>query len=157
MKLSQFNHYLDTVAQLHFVQPQGTRVPDHFHITEAGLTTKHFVDCGGTLRTEKTISFQLWTANDVEHRLEPQKLKKIIALAEPLFGNEDLDIEIEYQTETISRYGLDFDGSNFILSTKQTNCLAPDRCGIPAEKPRVRLSELTATKTSCCTPNSGCC
>jgi hypothetical protein len=154
MKLSQFKQLLDTVSQLNFVQPNGSFVPRHFHITEAGLTTKHFIDCGGTVRTEKTISFQVWTAKDFDHRLEPQKLKKIIAIAQPLFGNGDLDIEIEYQSETISRYGLDFDGNNFLLTTKQTDCLAKDHCGIPTEKLKVNLSDL---QTTCCTPGGGCC
>lgn len=157
MKLSQFKQYLDTVSQLNFVQPNGNLVPRHFHITEAGLTTKHFIDCGGTVRTEKSISFQVWTANDFDHRLEPQKLQKIIAIAQPLFGNEDWDIEIEYQSETISRYGLDFDGNNFLLTTKQTDCLAKDHCGIPPEKLKVKLSDLQTNQNSCCTPNSGCC
>lgn len=157
MKLSTFKNHLDNVTQLNFVQPNGNFVPRHFHITEAGLTTKHFIDCGGTVRTEKTISFQLWTANDFEHRLEPQKLKKIIAIAEPLFGNEDLDIEIEYQTETISRYGLDFDGNKFLMSSKQTDCLAKDHCGIPAEKLKVKLSEVQQSNNACCTPGGGCC
>jgi hypothetical protein len=157
MKLSQFNQLLDKVNQLNFVQPNGNFVPRHFHITEAGLTTKHFIDCGGTVRTEKTISCQLWTANDFEHRLEPKKLKKILHLAEPLFGNEDLDIEIEYQTETISRFGLDFDGQNFLLTAKQTDCLAKDHCGIPPEKLNVKLSDLKPAQTNCCTPGGGCC
>lgn len=157
MKLSQFKQYLDKVSQLNFVQPNGHFVPRHFHITEAGLTTKHFIDCGGTVRTEKSISFQVWTANDFEHRLEPKKLKQIIEIAEPLFGNEDLDIEIEYQTETISRFGLGYDGNNFLLTAKQTDCLAKDHCGIPPEKLNVKLSELTKTQNSCCTPGSSCC
>lgn len=157
MKLSQFKQYLDAVSQLNFVQPNGRSVPRHVHITEAGLTTKHFIDCGGTVRAEKTISFQLWTANDTEHRLEPQKLKKIIAIAQPLFGDEDLDIEIEYQSETISRYGLDFDGKNFLLSAKQTDCLAKVHCGTPPEKPKVESIDLQISKTSYCTPGGGCC
>ena len=78
MKISQFKNHLDNVPELNFLQPNGDYVPKHFHITEAGMTTKHFVDCGGTVRTEKTISFQLWVAEDYEHRLEPQKLKKIM-------------------------------------------------------------------------------
>lgn len=157
MKLSQFKQYLDTVSQLNFVQPNGNFVPGHFHITEVGLTTKHFIDCGGTERTEKSISFQVWTANDFDHRLEPQKLKKIIAIAQPLFGNEDFEIEIEYQSETISRFGLDFDGNNFLLTTKQTDCLAKDHCGIPPEKQKVKLSDLQTSQTTCCTPGGGCC
>jgi hypothetical protein len=31
--------------------------------------------------------------------LEPQKLLKIIDLAEPLFENADLEVELEYQME----------------------------------------------------------
>jgi hypothetical protein len=157
MKLSQFEQHLENVSQLDFVKPNGHFVPRHFHITEAGLTTKHFIDCGGTERIEKSISFQLWTANDFEHRLEPQQLKKIIAMAEPLFSNEDLDVEIEYQTETISRFGLEFDGNNFLLTSKQTDCLAKDLCGIPPKKINVKLSDVQTTQPSCCKPGGGCC
>ena len=156
MKLSEFKQHLENLSQVDFVLPNGTAVPSHFHITEAGLTTKHFIDCGGTVRLEKTISFQLWTASDFDHRLEPQKLKKILAIADSLFGNEDLDIEIEYQTETISRFGLDFNGQNFELTTKHTNCLAQDQCGLPKVKPKIKLSELQTAQTSCCSPNSSC-
>lgn len=157
MKLSELKQVLNTLSQINFIQPNGHFVPRHFHITEAGLNTKHFMDCGGTIRIEKTVCFQVWTANDFKHRLEPQKLKKIITTAEPLFGNDDLDIEIEFQTETISRYGLDFDGNNFLLVTKMTNCLAEDHCGIPREKLKMNLSELQKTENSTCSPNSNCC
>lgn len=157
MKLSQFKQFLNTVSELNFVQPNGNMVPKHFHITEAGLTTKHFIDCGGTIRTEKNISFQLWSANDVDHRLEPNKLNKIITIAEPLFGDVDADVEIEYQTETISRFGLAFNGADFVLTTKQTDCLAKDHCGVPPTKTKVNLAELQTSQTSCCTPGSGCC
>ena len=137
MKLSELKQHLNQISKLNFIDPNGNFIPSHFHITEAGLTTKNFIDCGGTARTEKTISFQVWTANDLDHRLEPKKLKNIIAIAEPLFENQDLEIEIEFQTETISRFGLDFDGVNFLLTTKQTNCLAQDQCGINAERARL--------------------
>jgi len=157
MKISQFKKYLDSISQINFIQPNGHFVPRHFHITEAGLTTKHFIDCGGTVRIEKTVSFQVWTANDFKHRLDPQKLKKIIGTAESLFGEEDLEIEIEYQTETISRFGLDFDGNNFLLTTKQTNCLAKDQCGILPEKAKVNLSDLQTSQNTCCTPGGSCC
>jgi hypothetical protein len=157
MKLSQFKFFLNNISQVNFIQPNGTFVPRHFHITEAGLTTKHFIDCGGTVRIEKVISFQVWTANDYEHRLEPQKLMKIISTAEPLFKGEDLEVEIEYQTETISRFRLDFNGQNFLLIATQTNCLAMDQCGIPQEKLKTQLSALNNSQKSDCTPNSGCC
>jgi hypothetical protein len=158
MKLSAFKALLDTVPELNFLSPDNVSVPKHFHVTEAGVTTKHFIDCGGTVRTEKHINFQLWVAEDYDHRLAPQKLKKIIALADHLFDNQDLEIEIEYQTQTVGRYGIDFDGVNFILTPKQTDCLARGIC-IPPPKTKVKLSKLQTVKTTtaCCTPGQNCC
>jgi hypothetical protein len=156
MKLSEFKHHLNNLNSLNFIQPNGMIVPKHFHITEAGIVTKRFIDCGGTIRSEKAISFQLWVASDTEHRLEPAKLLKIISLSEPLFNNEDLGIEIEYQSETIGRYSLDFQMDNFLLIAKQTDCLAKDNCGVHEKKPKLQLANL-AGNDSCCTPGGGCC
>lgn len=157
MRLSQFKQHLENISELNFIQLNGELVPKHFHITEAGLTTKHFIDCGGTIRTEKNISLQLWVADDTQHRLEPQKLKKIIDISENLFGSEDLRVEIEYQTETISRFGLYFNGNDFLLTSKQTACLAQDQCGISTEETKVKLSNLKYAQTSRCAPDSNCC
>jgi hypothetical protein len=41
------------------------------------------------------------------------------------------------------------------LISKITACLAKEACGIPQEKPRIKISELGATNA--CLPNSGCC
>jgi len=57
MKLSEFKSHLQDMHSLSFIQPNGSPVPAHFHITEAGVTTKHFIDCGGTERIEKYVSF----------------------------------------------------------------------------------------------------
>lgn len=156
MKLSEFKNHLNEVNTVNFVQPNGTMVPSHFHITEAGLVSKHFIDCGGTIRTEKAANFQVWTANDTEHRLEPSKLLKIISISEPLFDKEDLEIEVEYQTDTVGKYGLSFQGGNFVLTAKHTDCLAKDNCGVPQDKQKLQLADLETGK-SCCTPGGGCC
>lgn len=153
MKLSEVKKHLNQLEQISFMLPNGELVPNHFHVTEVGKVTKHFIDCGGTVRTEEVANFQLWNANDYDHRLHPEKLLNIIELSEKVLGLEDLEIEVEYQGETIGKFGLDFDGTNFLLSTKQTDCLAKDKCGIPEEKPKMKLSELQSS----CTPNSGCC
>ena len=58
MNLSQFKNHLDEVSQLNFIQPNGNFIPSHFHITEAGLTTKNFIDCGGTLELKKRLVFR---------------------------------------------------------------------------------------------------
>jgi hypothetical protein len=137
MKLSEVKNQLITLESVTFQLPNGTLVPEHFHVTEVGLVTKNFIDCGGTVRNEKVVNFQLWDANDFEHRLKPQKLLNIIELSEKVLGIEDFEIEVEYQAQTIGKYDLDFNGNDFILLNKQTACLAQDQCGIPVEKPKV--------------------
>lgn len=157
MKLSEIKRHLSTAETVNFVLPTGAFVPEHFHVTEVGLVTKHFIDCGGTVRTEKVANFQLWDANDYEHRLKPQKLLSIIALSEKVLGIEDLEIEVEYQSDTIGKYGLHYTGKNFALVPKQTACLAQDQCGVPQTKQKLQLAEVGTDKKSCCTPGSGCC
>ncbi|WP_312334816.1 DUF6428 family protein [Sphingobacterium sp.] len=154
MKLSKIKEILPALDNVEFQLENGTFVPEHFHVTEVGVITKHFIDCGGTIRNEKVVNFQLWNANDLEHRLKPTKLLNIIKLSEEKLGIEDAEIEVEYQSDTIGKYDLDFNGKHFVLKNKQTACLASDACGIPAEKQKVKLSELN---NACCTPNSGCC
>lgn len=156
MKLSQVKNILKTVEAVNFNLPNGTAVPEHFHVTEVGLITKNFIDCGGTVRKETVVNFQLWNANDLDHRLKPQKLLNIIELSEKILGIEDYEIEVEYQDTTIGKYDLDFNGNDFVLLNKQTACLAQDQCGIPAEKQKVRLSDMN-NESSCCTPGGGCC
>ena len=154
MKLSNIKEILPTLDNVEFQLENGTFVPEHFHVTEIGVITKHFIDCGGTIINEKVVNFQLWNANDFEHRLKPTKLLNIIKLSEEKLGIEDAEIEVEYQSETVGKYDLNFNGKHFVLKNKQTACLASDACGIPAEKQKVKLSELN---NACCTPNSGCC
>jgi hypothetical protein len=157
MKLSQIKALLPTLNDVVFKLQNGMLVPEHFHVTEVGMVTKHFIDCGGTIRHEKKVNFQLWSANDFNHRLKPMKLLQIIELSEKQLDIEDAEIEVEYQCETIGKYTLAFDGTNFILQSTTTECLANDTCGIPEEKRKIKLSELTKSQTSCCTPGSGCC
>lgn len=157
MKLSQIKEILPTLETVAFQLENGTFVPEHFHVTEVGQIIKNFIDCGGVIRTEKTVNFQLWNADDYEHRLKPQKLLNIIKLSEEKLAIEDAEIEVEYQTETIGKYDLDFNGKHFILKNKTTACLAEDACGIPSEKQKRNLINLTDNQSSCCTPDSGCC
>jgi len=157
MKLSDLKKQLGSIGELFFVLPNGTNVAQHFHVTEVGQVTKDFIDCGGIVRKEKVVNFQLWEAGDTDHRLEPQKLAKIIALSEKILGVEDAEIEVEYQSSTIGKYGLEFDGKYFMLTAKQTACLAGDSCGNPSEKAKVSLAKLSNEKQACCTPKGGCC
>ncbi len=156
MKLSEIKTHLETAEAVNFQLPDGSFVPEHFHVTEVGLIDKHFIDCGGTERREKVANFQLWNADDTEHRLKPQKLIHIIALSEKMLGMEDLEIEVEYQSHTIGKYDLGFNGTDFLLLAKQTDCLAKDNCGIPENKQNINLSELGQKTQSCCEPGKCC-
>ena len=156
MKLSEIKEILSQVEGVHFRLENGAMVPEHFHVTEVGVVTKNFIDCGGTVRHEKVANFQLWDADDLEHRLKPKKLLDIIGLSEKVLGMEDSEIEVEYQAETIGKYDLAFDGTNFILIAKKTACLAMDKCGIPEPAKKAGLVNLAGPANSC-TPGGGCC
>lgn len=157
MKLSEIKNHLATAAAVNFKLQDGTFVPEHFHVTEVGLVTKNFIDCGGTVRQETVANFQLWDADDFEHRLKPQKLLNIIALSEKVLGMGDHEIEVEYQSVTIGKYDLGFDGRDFVLLAKKTACLAQEQCGVPGEKQKVRLSDINADTANCCAPGGSCC
>tara|TARA_R100000908_G_scaffold29628_1_gene13451 strand:- start:16 stop:465 length:450 start_codon:yes stop_codon:yes gene_type:complete len=137
MTLKEFKEELvkqtNIVGDLLFEVDGGSIIPPYFHITEMGLKNKYFVDCGGTVRTESFITFQVWTAEDFNHRLAPTKLLELITKNEGLFNKPNLEVEIEYQTNTLGSYTLELDPNNklrYILKPRQTNCLAPDKCGV---------------------------
>ncbi|MDC6350107.1 DUF6428 family protein [Zeaxanthinibacter sp. PT1] len=155
MRLSEIKDKLTQLEQIAFQLPNGELVPSHFHVTEVGKVTKHFIDCGGTVRNEEVVNFQLWNADDYDHRLHPEKLLHIIELSEKTLGIGDLDIEVEYQGDTIGKFGLDFDGTNFLLTSKQTDCLAKDQCGIPEKK--LEFVPVNKNEEPCCSPDGNCC
>ena len=153
MLLSAFKQTLSELDKLKFQLPNGQLVPSYFHITEVGKVTRNYIDCGGVLRQENKLNLQLWVSSDTEHCLKPDNILNILQLAEKQLGFLDLELEVEYQQTTVGRYKLALNGEVFELVNTQTACLAPNQCGIPQEKPRVRL---TASGLSCNT-DSDCC
>lgn len=155
MKLSEFYLNLDRVSTetFDFVLEDGTKVPAHYHITEVGLLTRDFIDCGGVVRKEQHVNFQLYTAEDFDHRMTKTKLRGIMQKTLQAIALPDAEIKIEYQMEkTIGVFFLDFNGTQFILKSTETACLAKDACGIPeAEEAYAKKQE------QACTPGSGCC
>jgi hypothetical protein len=114
-------------AEFNLILPDKTFIEPHFHITEVGSSLKHFVDCGNNLRVKQTCVLQVWVASDVNHRLKADKLANIIRQFDDL---KELEVEIEYGTP-ISLYTVDSAYENtLVLGNTQTNCLAPDKCGI---------------------------
>jgi len=143
MTLSEIKTALKSLDKISFTLPNGELVPAHFHVTEVGKVIKDFIDCGG------------WEENDYDHRLHPEKLLNIIEMSEKVLEIGDLPIEVEYQGDTICKYNVELSGDTFNLVSTKTACLAMDACGVPAEKVKVNLGDLTAG--SCCTPDGGCC
>ena len=94
MKLSAIKTQLEGLPQVNFLLPNGSQVPAHFHVTEVGQVSKKYIDCGGTLREESKVTFQLWEDGDVDHRLAASKLLNIIDLANlyscPFIATDDL-------------------------------------------------------------------
>ncbi|MEL7160860.1 MAG: DUF6428 family protein [Bacteroidota bacterium] len=154
MRLSEVKSFLTNREVYHITLPDGTSVPPHFHVTEIGEVTKAFVDCGGTQRREKRASFQLWSADDYDHRLHPEKLLKIISIAECDLGLGDLEVQVEFQgKDTIQLFGLEAAGEELRLTGMATDCLARENCGVPAKG--ISLNDQIAA--TACTPGGGCC
>jgi hypothetical protein len=135
MNISEMKQALAGVAAVTFRLPDGTYLPAHFNVTEVGLVTNHFIDCGGVERRETVANFQLWEAGDYDHRLAPQKFLHILQLSARILGREDLPIEVEYQQATIGKFGLEFDGTDFVLTAKHTACLAQEDSGAVCPAP----------------------
>lgn len=49
MTLEQIKEILITLENVEFQLEDGTFVPEHFHVTEVGQTSKKFIDCGGVV------------------------------------------------------------------------------------------------------------
>ena len=167
MKIQPFLQTLSTLSELRWALPDGSLVPAHAHVTEVALMTRRFVDCGGTHRMERRIQLQLWVANDVDHRLEPTKLLRIIRETEAWMEWDNHEVEIEYQGKTIERYGVEIMEGVLALQPLQTNCLAQDRCGLPmleetsnttrTVEETVPQPKSQAPVVGRCKPGSGCC
>jgi len=122
-------------AKMHWMLPDQSFVPAHYHITEVGKLQKDFIDCGGTVRSSKACLLQVWVADDTDHRLETTKLASIMEIAAPLLESDELPVEVEYEEGVISQYpigGMEvtLSGLLFYLGTKHTACLAPEKCGV---------------------------
>lgn len=132
--------------------PGGDEVPVSFHITEVGRVTKTFLDCGGQHRQTDTCQLQAWVGEDGDHRIASSKLLGIFRKAAFLLPNESIPVEIEYEAEVISQYPIaraEITDSAVILhlTTKHTDCLAKELCGLPTTG--------KAAAEGCCGP--GCC
>jgi thioredoxin type arsenate reductase len=137
MTIKEFRALLDAHpgVTMHFMLPDNSFIPAHYHITEVGRVRKDFIDCGGTVRSQSACVLQAWVAHDLEHRLTTTKLAAIMEIARPLLESDDLPVELEYEDIVVSQYplgGADVTPSGllFSLGSRHTACLAPEKCGV---------------------------
>jgi hypothetical protein len=135
MKTSALKQYLEQYSdyQLRFILPDEDVIPAHAHISEAGRIDKVFIDCGGVVRKISNVTLQAWVADDVDHRISPGKLAGILDIAAPLFGGDDLEVEVEYEDCSISQFpvlsaSVERETLSFRLGSKHTDCLARGVC-----------------------------
>lgn len=111
----------------------GEPIEAHFHVTEVGRVQRDFVDCGGTVRRTVTCLLQTWVGPDTDHRITAGKLLKAFAHAGPVLGEEDLPVELEYETCNVVQLTLAEirrEPGCFVLQlgSKHTDCLAKELC-----------------------------
>ncbi|HEY5792885.1 MAG TPA: DUF6428 family protein, partial [Chthoniobacterales bacterium] len=133
MKTTEFKSLLERHPDLPlaFVLPDGSRIPAHAHVTEVGRVDKTFLDCGGDPHRDSACLLQTWVAEDLDHRLSAAKLRGIFDLAAPLLGNEELEVEVEYEAQWISQFPVESASARegalmFQLAAKHTDCLAKE-------------------------------
>ncbi len=151
MKLHQFKALLEANRdkQFRLQLPEERAIPVSFHITEVGLVTKSFIDCGGKVHTVQSCQLQVWLGPDSDHRIEAGKMADILKVAQKIVPDDNLDLEIEYEDQIISQYPvadaiISDDAVTLHLTTKHTDCLAKELCLTPVNG------------ASCCGP-TGCC
>lgn len=154
MRLLQFTNALEALESMEIRDLNGIRIPSHFHVTEVGKTTRESIDCGGNPHSVSKATVQLYTAQDVDHRLSPRKIAAILKRTGRQLGLEDEEVEVEYQIDrdTVGLYGLELIEGVFYLTARHTDCLAKETCGIPEP-----ATETVSTSSDCCTPGAGCC
>jgi len=137
MNLTELKNLLEQYPsrRINFLLPDMTTMPVHFHITEVGHVQKNYIDCGGTSRTSSSCVLQAWVANDHDHALSTDQLAGILKLAGKILPSDDLQVEVEFETPLISQFPVASadvltDTVVFHLTTKRTDCLAKEKCGV---------------------------
>lgn len=155
MNFGQFHQALRSAAALTLELRLGQQLalPPHFHVTEVGLVTKDFIDCGGVRRRDQSCVLQTLVAHDTDHRLSPPKLAGILEKSAALGLDPNLPVDVEIQGTSIETWRVVAahtadDTLIFTLEPKDTACLAEDLCG---------LAVLPLTTVSGCGGSTGCC
>lgn len=107
------------------------------------------------LRESVACQLQVWVGEDFDHRIGTEKMTSILNKAKDYLPDETIPVEIEYEDRVISQYTIEYyevtdEAVVLRLDHKHTECLAPERCGLPPSPGSKNKAE------PCCGP-SGCC
>ena len=133
--------------RLNIIFPDGDPIEPEFHVTEVGLVTRDFIDCGGTRRRTEKCVLQTWVApSDKDHRLTSEKLSSILGKSADVVPDDEIPLEIEYEGCNVVQYPVEAisvqaDEIRLTLAKNHTDCLAKETCGLAPT----------------CSPGSGCC
>lgn len=144
-------------SEVRIALPEGGFIPAHFHVTEVGHIQKDFIDCGGKRRASRICALQTWMASERDdgHRLTVDRFRQILAITSPLFANDTLPVEVEYEDGLISQFpleGVTQAAGRVVLQlgSKHTNCLAREACGIGGEDRACGCGDPEAKTATCC-------
>ncbi len=129
-----------------FMLPNGEHIPSHAHVTEVGLVSKTFIDCGGVTGKTDTAVLQTHVMEDTDHRLSSERFAKILDLGDRVLPNDQLDVEVEYDCCVVGQYPIATarpagEHLELILENRRTQCLARER---------------SEAEASCCSDASCC-
>lgn len=180
MKTTAFTRILqeNPAKALFFEYKAGQYVRTDYHITEIKNVNFDTVDCGGVRNQWSEVHVQLWESEipEPDHAVDSGKALKIFDVVNKVRETyPDAEIKFEYGNSVFPTAVLpvhqvkDTDNALIVqLVADQTTCKAKDRattpeekaaacCGPVAEKPKMKISLVSAQNENACEPGSGCC
>ncbi|MEH6657248.1 DUF6428 family protein [Leeuwenhoekiella marinoflava] len=153
MNLSELKKILVKSYKIGFELPNKKLVPSHYTVTGIGEQTSNFIDLSGKFQKNRTLVLQLKPSGDYNHRLHPEKLLKLLELAEQSFDTENSDLTIAYQSESTTIYKLE-------ASEKYFKLLPELDYSNTIENQKVNHRQTTPLMDAAsdpCIPGNGCC
>ena len=162
MKTSEFLTLLNEHQnrRLIFEYQPGQLVNKNYHITEVKNIKVESVDCGARTDSWNETVIQLWESTEENEERDHLSIYKVLGILNKVDRMRAMDkdavVKFEYSNDNFHTSQLDVTGFDLIdgklkiaLYAQPTDCKAKEDCGVP--------EAVTATSSSCCEPESGCC
>jgi hypothetical protein len=162
MKTSEFLSLLNEHQnrRLIFEYKPGQLVNKNYHVTEVKNIKVESVDCGARTDSWNETVIQLWESTEENKDRDHLSIYKVLGILNKVDRMRPMDrdavVKFEYSNDNFHTSQLDVTGFDLkdgklkiALYSQPTDCKAKEDCGVP--------EEVTATSSSCCEPESGCC